>query len=107
MKIQDYEKKAQMYNWTEKYLYSQFGPCLALWFAFIGCRDAQSKEQPFWSTVPLCCTKALFDFCLFPAVSAIQKQTLRKNLSKAVKHSKSLWRSSALPGVAWSGKVVS
>lgn len=65
------------------------------------------RSSPFWSTVQLCCTKGPFDFCLFPAVSAIQKQALRKNLSKAVKHSKNLWRSSALPGLVWGERAVS
>lgn len=91
----------------EKYLHSQFRACLALWWGSIGCRDAQSEEQPFWSTVQLCCTQGHFDFCLFPAVSAVQNQTLRRNLSKAVKHCfQGPLEELSPPQCCWSGRAV-
>lgn len=49
MKIQDYKKTPNVQfdgKVPIKYLYSQFRPCLARWFAFTGCRDARSEEQP-------------------------------------------------------------
>lgn len=68
------------------------------------------QRCPEWGagTAQLCCSEAQLDFCLFPAVSAVQKLTGRENPSKAVRHCfQGLWRSSALPALAWSGKAVS
>lgn len=94
-------------RWKSTYTASLGPACLALWWGSIGCRDAQSEEQPFWSTVQLCCTQGHFDFCLFPAVSAIQNQALRRNLSKAVKHCfQGPLEELSPPQCCWSGRAV-
>lgn len=65
----------------EKYLYSQFRPCLARWFAFTGCRDARSEEQPLLEHSPAVLHKGTVWFLPFPcSVSNSEAGTEEKSV---------------------------
>lgn len=61
------------------------GPSLALSYRTVGYRGARSSDQPFWSTVQLCCQERQFDSCLFPVVLAIQKRAPRWKTERGCK----------------------
>lgn len=119
MEIQDYKKKEC--HLTEKYQYSgvvtassPVPACPTRWLwslpgPFVGCRGAQSAEQPFGSTICAARRDSLISaFSLRCQQFRSMHRGGKKNLNKAVKccFQEPLVQFSH-PGLAWSGKAVS